>query len=106
MKDKLKHILTELRQALENLYGDRLSRLILFGSQARGDAEEGSDIDILLVLKSPFLFREERKRVGDLIYEIAYENDEVISWLIVDQERFETEESPLLMNVRREGLVL
>ncbi|MBL0062906.1 MAG: nucleotidyltransferase domain-containing protein [bacterium] len=51
MNPKLKPILDELREALAAHYGERLSKLVLFGSQARGDAEEDSDIDVLVVLK-------------------------------------------------------
>ena len=53
MNINLKPILTRLKKELTDLYGDRLQHLTLFGSQARGDAEPGSDIDVLVVLKSP-----------------------------------------------------
>ena len=54
MNINLKTILTRLKQELTNLYGEltsqrlryRLQHLTLFGSQARGDAEPGSDIDV------------------------------------------------------------
>lgn len=47
---KLRTILAELRRQFEALYGERLAQMKLFGSQARGDAVEGSDIDVLVVL--------------------------------------------------------
>ena len=53
MDARLKTILAELRSRFEALYGDRLVKLILYGSQARGDAEPDSDIDVLVVLKGP-----------------------------------------------------
>lgn len=106
MKDKLKHILTELRQALEKLYGDRLSRLILFGSQARGDAEEGSDIDIMVVLKGNVHHGTEVERAGDITASLSLSNDIVISCIYLSEERFHNESNPLLRNVRREGLAL
>jgi uncharacterized protein len=53
MDDKLTAIIVELRRQFEFLYGDRLVRMVLFGSQARGDAEPESDIDMLVVLHGP-----------------------------------------------------
>ena len=51
--DKLKNILTQLRSHFEQLYGDRLTQMVLYGSPARGDAHPDSDIDVLVVLKAP-----------------------------------------------------
>ncbi|MEG4505403.1 nucleotidyltransferase domain-containing protein [Microcoleus sp. F6_B4] len=51
INDKLKNILMQLRSHFEQLYGDRLTQMVLYGSQARGDARPDSDIDILVVLK-------------------------------------------------------
>jgi uncharacterized protein len=53
MSEKLATILAELRRHLEALYGPRLVHLVLYGSQARGDAEPSSDIDVLVVLQGP-----------------------------------------------------
>ena len=44
-------ILTKFRAALTELYGDRIERVVLFGSRARGDAREDSDYDVALFLK-------------------------------------------------------
>lgn len=41
-------LLRALRTALEELYGDRLAKLILYGSFARGEAWEGSDVDVMV----------------------------------------------------------
>ena len=49
----IKPLLNELKLDLQELYGDRLVKLILFGSHARGEANLDSDIDLLAVLKSP-----------------------------------------------------
>jgi len=46
-------ILIELRRELGLLYSERLERMVLFGSHARGSAEAGSDIDVLVVLNGP-----------------------------------------------------
>ncbi|MCH6573795.1 MAG: nucleotidyltransferase domain-containing protein [Bacteroidetes bacterium] len=46
--------LGEARAALERLYGDRLVKVILYGSHARGEAHEESDVDVLFVLQDEF----------------------------------------------------
>ena len=51
INDKLKTILTQLRSHFEQLYDTRLVTMVLYGSQARGDARPDSDIDVLVVLK-------------------------------------------------------
>jgi predicted nucleotidyltransferase len=50
---KLDLVLATLRRQLEEIYGERLVRMVLYGSRARGEAEPGSDIDVLIVLKGP-----------------------------------------------------
>lgn len=103
--EKLKSILTELRNRLSDLYGDRLAELILYGSQARGDAEEGSDIDVLVVLREA-VSREDTQRARDIIYELSYDHDTVVSCVYVDYETFARGQGPLIRNVLREGIKL
>jgi len=106
MSERLQKLLAELRRRLEALYGPRLLRLKLYGSQARGDAEPGSDIDVLVVLAGPVRPGEEIRRIGDLTAGMSLENNMVISCAFISGERFEREESPLMINVRREGVPL
>lgn len=47
----LQAILDEVCAALHSIYGDRFPGLVLFGSQARGTAVRGSDIDLLPLLQ-------------------------------------------------------
>src|SRR5271156_3513035 len=49
----LKHdpVLSRFRAALEEMYGDRIDRFVLFGSRARGDAHAESDYDVAVFLK-------------------------------------------------------
>jgi uncharacterized protein len=68
--EKLRSILNELKQSFQAEYSDRLVSVILFGSQARGEAVEESDIDVLIVLRGEVtasieIFRTEAI-VGDL----------------------------------------
>ena len=104
MSPSLQHVTTELRASLVELYGARLSDLVLFGSQARGDAAAGSDIDILVVLKGTVNAGKEIERTGGITSSLSLRHDVVISSTFVSEDRYQTEKSPLLLNIRREGV--
>ena len=106
MSERLQQLLAELRGRLEALYGPRLTRLVLYGSQARGEAEPGSDIDVLVVLTGPVRPGEEIRRAGGTTAAMSLENNVVISCAFISGEQFEREQSPLMINVRREGVLL
>ncbi|MBF2002201.1 MAG: nucleotidyltransferase domain-containing protein [Synechococcales cyanobacterium C42_A2020_086] len=63
MTPTLQPILKQLKQDLTELYSDRLINLTLFGSQARGDSESDSDIDVLVVLRSRYYELSSRSRL-------------------------------------------
>ncbi len=106
MNDKLRQMLGDLRQGLEQIYGDRLQRMILFGSQARGDAQPESDVDVMVVLAGNIRAADEIERAGGVTSDLSLEFNTVLSCLFISSERFETERSPLLLNVRKEGIAV
>ncbi len=107
METRVQTILAELRRLLETCYGERLKRLVLFGSQARGDADPESDIDVLVVLAGPVDTAEEWKRTGDMLYDLMCAHECIlISCIFMDEERFTTRNGPLLRNIRREGVIV
>jgi predicted nucleotidyltransferase len=106
MAVRLKKILKDLKQGLGRIYGDDLESVILYGSQARGDASSDSDIDVLVVLKSDFDYGEMLDLSSDLVATLSLEKDVVISRAFVSREEFERKQSPFLMNVRREGIAV
>ncbi|NEO26336.1 MAG: nucleotidyltransferase domain-containing protein [Kamptonema sp. SIO4C4] len=103
--NSLHPILSQLRSHLENLYGDRLVHLILFGSQARGEATPDSDIDILIVLKGTVNIGEEIQRTSPIIATLSLNYNIVLSRLFMNQETFTKKSSPLLRNIRQEGIL-
>ncbi|XZN91739.1 MAG: nucleotidyltransferase domain-containing protein [Microcoleus sp.] len=79
VNDKLKNILTELRSHFEQIYDTRLVTMVLYGSQARGDARPDSDIDVLVVLKGQVNPGEEIKKTSHIRADLSLPNDEVLS---------------------------
>jgi predicted nucleotidyltransferase len=106
MIQKVNDILVELRGKLQTLYRERLERIVLFGSQARGDAEPDSDIDVLVVLKGSVQPGTEIDRTSHLVAELSLANNVVVSCVFVSSHRYAAERSPLLLNVRREGVAI
>ena len=103
---KLETILNQLQFELKKHYGKKLFQLVLFGSQARGDANLDSDIDILIVLNGTVDPGEEIKQTGKIIADLSLENDVVISRLFMDKEQFINGSGPLLRNIHKEGITL
>ncbi|MDQ3010563.1 MAG: nucleotidyltransferase domain-containing protein [Acidobacteriota bacterium] len=102
----MKTILTELRQRMAALYGARLVDVLLFGSQARGDATPESDIDVMIVLHGEVWPGEEIARSGGIVAELSLKYDVLLSTVFEPEEDFRLRGSPLLINVRREGIRL
>jgi predicted nucleotidyltransferase len=99
-------ILNELKQELQELYGDRLVRLILFGSHARGEANSDSDIDLLAVLKSPVSQFQEISYTSELCIKILLDYNELVSIVPMSEDRFNAKDVALLRNIAREGIEL
>lgn len=97
--------LAELTQQVQAHYGVRLACLLLFGSQARGDAVHGSDVDILVVLHGE-TEPHDKPFARDLVYALLLRYDLLAMLLHTTLDRYLYEQSPLMINIRREGLVL
>jgi predicted nucleotidyltransferase len=93
-------------RAVRQAYAERLDRVVLYGSRARGEAVEGSDIDTLVVLDRCDDFWAEFDRIKAIATAVSIEHDAVISALPVGRQDFDLGQRPLLMNARREGHVV
>lgn len=103
---ELENLLLDLRHGLEELYGSRLQQIILFGSEARGDAHADSDVDIALVLKDPIQMGPETERLGPLLSELNLRYERLVAIVPISTADYSQAKGPFWSNVRREGLVL
>jgi predicted nucleotidyltransferase len=98
--------LTELCQKLHGAFD--LHSINLYGSVTRGETDEESDIDLLIVTKKP-LPRTIRHQITDIVFEINLRYDTNFSTLVVDQASWESgtfSVLPLREEILREGIAL
>ena len=100
---ELKSILTELKKQFQKLLGKKFSSLILYGSYARGDETEESDIDLLLLLNEE-LTQEEKILVDEILSQFSLKNDVVLSCIDYPLELYNNYNTPFLLNVKSEGM--
>jgi predicted nucleotidyltransferase len=95
--------LVRFRAFLDRSLGERFRACVLFGSRARGEGHEDSDLDVLVLIEQPT--REERTRIIDEAYDIEIEMRVAISPLVRDVDSWPGM-SPLAAEVARDGVSL
>ncbi len=103
---QLRRILRALQKELKNTLGEHVEKIVLYGSQARGDARDDSDIDVLVVLKDDFKYGTMLKKTSRAVAKLSLDNDVVISRAFATRQQYEQSQMPFLMNVRREGIAI
>jgi predicted nucleotidyltransferase len=98
--------LKELQEYLAKIYGRRLRGIYLYGSYARGDFRQDSDVDVLIALEGKVSPSQEIDRIGDGVADICLEHNVLIATFPVPEEWLKVRKSPLFENVRREGVRL
>lgn len=107
MSNTVSSIVYDFAVQIKKLLGNKLSKVILYGSYARGDYQKNSDVDVMLLVK---MTDDEIKSVADEIYGIAFEIElqkEIhISVVIKNEDQFTYWEDtlPFYKNVKREGV--
>jgi uncharacterized protein len=104
-KNQLKQLLAELKAGLEGMYGARLKGLYLYGSYARGEQQEGSDVDVLVVLdKFQDRYALEINRTGHLIAELSLKYDSSLSRVFPTELDWKTSDRSFFENVREDAV--
>src|ERR1700745_4519623 len=99
-------VLKPLGAALDEMYGERIERVVLFGSRARGDAREDSDYDVAVFLRDMTDRFAEMDRLADLSTKIIVEDDGPFIHAMPYPARSYDERPPLMLPVRSDGIDL
>jgi predicted nucleotidyltransferase len=95
----------ELKKSLKERFGVE-TELFLFGSVARGESSESSDVDILVLLKDTVTTAVEEK-IYDIAYEIGLEYDIVFGIIVntkKEWDKLSNIQSPLVVEIKRKGV--
>ena len=109
MPENVSSIIYKFSQEVKRMLGEKLTKVIVYGSYARGDYRDNSDVDIMILVK---LTDEEIRTVKNDIYDLAFEvemNTGIeISPVIKNEEQYEywVDTLPFYRNVRDEGVVV
>lgn len=99
-------LLNRIKERLQGTYGDRFKGLILYGSEARGEATEDSDIDLLVLLTGPVKALGDLRIIVDALYPFQLEVDRPIHATPADFSDYQAGKFSLYANVREEGVLL
>ena len=100
-------IISLFKSNLKELYGTRLSKLILFGSYAREEAKADSDIDFLVVLKDGNIsVFNEIEEINEKVYNLILESGKIISFIPTTEEIFENSSNYFYSRIKQEGIIV
>jgi len=103
----MEQILLELKKGIQEIAGDRLVKMVLYGSRARGDYREDSDTDIAIVIRG--LDRDLKDRLLNKVADIEFEHLRSLSTLILSEADFlflKSRERRIALDIEREGIPL
>lgn len=93
----------EFARKLADALGEQIHEIILYGSTARGEATETSDVDVLVILEETPK-ENHRTVISTLAFEVGLDYDVAISYHLQSKERFDArQDSPFLKNVVQDG---
>lgn len=104
--EHIRAVLVQLKRELVAFYGTTLEKLILFGSYARGDFHDESDIDVMPVINGMSVTDLKREALFDIAYPHLLQNQVKVSIVATLTDQYERADTLLLMFVHKDGIEL
>lgn len=107
--NKINKALEKLTKGIQEIFGNRAKKVILYGSYARGDFNKHSDVDVMILTDIPeeelYQFKD---KIWDYAYDIDLEEDVLFSVLVKNIKTYNEwlDYNMFYMNVQKEGVVL
>lgn len=105
--EKLKRLLPEIEKSIRESFGEKVLKIILFGSYARGDYNFESDVDIIVLVNDENLYKYRKRRVK-IILKYLDKHNILLSIRIVEANKFNKykDSLPFYQNVINQGVSL
>jgi uncharacterized protein len=97
-------LLARIKSRLQAVYGDRIRGVVLYGSEARGEATPDSDVDILVLLTGPVALGLELRTIIEALYPLQLEMDHVLEAFPVDEADYLGGEYAWYRKAQNEGI--
>lgn len=98
-------VISAFKKRLLEKFSGSVKKVLLYGSRARGDFEQGSDYDLIVLVDEMDKSLEER--ICILAWDFGFEHRVSISVLVFEETLFKTDRyEPLFINIRREGVAV
>lgn len=104
MGTRMTALMKELKLGLQDLYGPRLQGIYLYGSYARGEEDEESDVDVLVILDDYERYGAEVDRTSELGAKLSLRHGVSISKVFLRERDWRHGDTPFLSNVRSEAI--
>ncbi|MBD5548255.1 MAG: nucleotidyltransferase domain-containing protein [Lachnospiraceae bacterium] len=105
-KIQIDKISQQISQSYRSVYGDNIVAIYLYGSYARGNYDEESDVDIAAIIRGNRIdLQRKLKQIWDVSADIGLKNDVIVSPTVIPFDEYEEYKHtlPYYMNIQKEG---
>ena len=105
-KIQIDNISQQISQSYRSVYGDNIVAIYLYGSYARGNYDEESDVDIAAIIRGNMIdLQRKLKQIWDVSADIGLKNDVIVSPTVIPFDEYEEYKHtlPYYMNIQKEG---
>ncbi len=104
--EDIKDLAIEIKRFLIDKYGDGIKQVIVYGSFARGEATEASDIDMVAIIDDGINAEDVENELSDFLLDILLDRKELISVFAIPESIYENYNSPFILNTKAEGVAI
>ncbi len=101
--DEIEGLIKDIKARLIELFGRGIKEVILYGSFARGEAEENSDIDLAVIVDDDLETGDVEREISEYLFDILLEQEELVSVVAISEKTYKNYKMPVINAVKKEG---